>query len=57
VRLLLDVQIALLGVTANQELPTAARAEHLLLLTADDALLALASKDPRLPVRGARDRG
>ena len=30
-----------------------AQAEHLILLTADEALLALAADEPRLPVRGA----
>ena len=30
-----------------------AEAEHLMLLTADDALIALAEKDPRLPVKGS----
>ncbi len=34
-----------------------ARAEHLVLLTADEALLALATKDQRLPVKNVRDRG
>jgi len=30
-----------------------AEAEHLVLLTADQALIALARKDPRLPLKGA----